>query len=143
MNLQVRWCGNTTLAFQVSQVRQVWERLPVFGICLGHQIIGLAAGARTFKLPYGHRASLADLFTERYNYATRAQREERMPIRVSVIGASGYGGAETVRLLATHPEVRLVHVTAETRQGQPLADLYPNLRGFVDLTTEAVDLAAI
>ncbi len=66
-----------------------------------------------------------------------------MPIRVSVIGASGYGGAEAVRILATHPEVRLVHVTAETRAGQPLADLYPNLRGFVDLTTEAVDPAVI
>lgn len=66
-----------------------------------------------------------------------------MPVRVSVIGASGYGGAETVRLLATHPEVRLVHVTAETRQGQRLSDLYPNLRGFVDLVTEAVDPARI
>ncbi len=66
-----------------------------------------------------------------------------MPVRVSIIGASGYGGAEAVRLLATHPEVRLVHVTAETRRGQALADLYPNLRGFVDLQTEAADPAAI
>jgi N-acetyl-gamma-glutamyl-phosphate reductase len=66
-----------------------------------------------------------------------------MPVRVSVIGASGYGGAEAVRLLATHPEVRLVHVTAETRVGQALADLYPNLRGFVDLVTEVADPAVI
>ncbi len=66
-----------------------------------------------------------------------------MPVRVSVIGATGYGGAEAVRLLATHPEVRLIHVTGGTRQGQALADLYPNLRGFVDLTTEAADPAAI
>jgi len=66
-----------------------------------------------------------------------------MPVRVSVIGASGYGGAEAVRLLATHPEVRLVHVTAETRQGQRLDDLYPNLRGFVDLQTEAADSVLI
>lgn len=29
---------------------------PIFGICLGHQLLGLAAGARTFKLPYGHRS---------------------------------------------------------------------------------------
>jgi N-acetyl-gamma-glutamyl-phosphate reductase len=66
-----------------------------------------------------------------------------MPVRVSVIGASGYGGAEAVRLLATHPEVRLAHVTAETQKDQPLAALYPNLRGFVDLVAEALDPAAI
>jgi N-acetyl-gamma-glutamyl-phosphate reductase len=41
-----------------------------------------------------------------------------------------------VRLLATHPEVRLTHVTAETQKGRRLSDLYPNLRGFVDLVTE-------
>ncbi len=66
-----------------------------------------------------------------------------MPVRVSVVGASGYGGAEVVRLLATHPGVRLAHVTAETRQGQRLADMYPNLRGFVDLETEAADPQAV
>ncbi len=66
-----------------------------------------------------------------------------MAVRVSVIGASGYGGAEAVRLLATHPEVRLAHVTAETQKGRPIADLYPNLRGFVDLVTEPLDAAAI
>ncbi|HEX9869167.1 MAG TPA: N-acetyl-gamma-glutamyl-phosphate reductase, partial [Candidatus Tectomicrobia bacterium] len=38
-------------------------------------------------------------------------------IKVSVIGASGYGGAEVVRLLATHPQVQLVHLTAETKKG--------------------------
>ena len=32
-----------------------FEKLPVFGICLGHQILGLALGGKTFKLPYGHR----------------------------------------------------------------------------------------
>ena len=66
-----------------------------------------------------------------------------MSVRVSVIGASGYGGAEAVRLLATHPQVRLAHVTADTQANQPLASLYPNLRGFVDLITEALDPAAI
>ena len=32
-----------------------YEKLPVFGICLGHQILGLALGGQTFKLSYGHR----------------------------------------------------------------------------------------
>ena len=45
------------LAHQVTQVQRLWGRLPIFGICLGHQIIGRAAGANTFKLPFGHRGS--------------------------------------------------------------------------------------
>jgi carbamoyl-phosphate synthase small subunit len=39
----------------ISTVRELLGRIPVFGICLGHQIIALALGARTFKLPFGHR----------------------------------------------------------------------------------------
>jgi carbamoyl-phosphate synthase small subunit len=41
---------------------------PVFGICLGHQLVSLAAGARTYKLPYGHRSQnqpVIDLATKR------------------------------------------------------------------------------
>ena len=64
-------------------------------------------------------------------------------IRVSVIGASGYGGAETVRLLTMHPQVEIVHVTAETQQGQAMSHLYPNLRQFVDQTMIAVDAQRI
>ncbi len=45
------------LPHQVAQVQHLWERLPLFGICLGHQLIGRAAGGETFKLPYGHRGS--------------------------------------------------------------------------------------
>jgi N-acetyl-gamma-glutamyl-phosphate reductase len=61
-------------------------------------------------------------------------------IKVSVIGASGYGGAETVRLLATHPQVELIHVTAETKKGAAMSSLYPNLRGFVDQMMVEADL---
>jgi len=64
-------------------------------------------------------------------------------IKVSVIGASGYGGAETVRLLATHPLVQLVHVTAETKKGAAMSSLYPNLRGFVDQTMIEADIERI
>jgi len=60
-------------------------------------------------------------------------------VKVSIIGASGYGGGELARLLAGHPEVELVHLTAETRAGEAMADLYPNLRSFTDLITTAAD----
>ncbi len=43
--------------YAIETVRSLLGRVPVFGICLGHQILGLALGAATFKLPFGHRGS--------------------------------------------------------------------------------------
>ncbi|HEY7875900.1 MAG TPA: glutamine-hydrolyzing carbamoyl-phosphate synthase small subunit [Actinomycetota bacterium] len=45
------------VTYAIDAVRGLIGRVPVFGICLGHQILGLALGARTFKLPFGHRGS--------------------------------------------------------------------------------------
>jgi carbamoyl-phosphate synthase small subunit len=45
------------LVDQVETVRGLLDRLPVFGICLGHQLAALALGLRTFKLPFGHRGA--------------------------------------------------------------------------------------
>ncbi len=39
----------------ISVVRQLKGKLPIFGICLGHQMISLALGAKTFKMKFGHR----------------------------------------------------------------------------------------
>ena len=41
--------------FQIAQIRKMVGSLPMFGICLGHQLLALAMGARTEKLPFGHR----------------------------------------------------------------------------------------
>ncbi len=42
------------LTGSIDAVRSLLGRVPLFGICLGHQILGLALGATTFKLPFGH-----------------------------------------------------------------------------------------
>jgi carbamoyl-phosphate synthase small subunit len=43
------------LDYAVATVRSLLGRVPVFGICLGLQVLGLSLGGRTFKLPFGHR----------------------------------------------------------------------------------------
>ena len=41
----------------IETVRELLGRAPLFGVCLGHQLLGLALGMRTFKLPFGHRGA--------------------------------------------------------------------------------------
>ena len=43
------------VTYAVQTIRALLGERPIFGICLGHQLLGLACGARTFKLPFGHR----------------------------------------------------------------------------------------
>ncbi len=50
-------------------------------------------------------------------------------VNVAIIGATGYGGIELIRLLRAHPQVKLSYLSSETFAGQSLAEVYPHLAG--------------
>ena len=54
-------------------------------------------------------------------------------IKVGIVGGSGYTGFELLRILSAHPEVRLTTITARGDNGTKVADMFPSLRGIVDL----------
>jgi N-acetyl-gamma-glutamyl-phosphate reductase len=54
-------------------------------------------------------------------------------ISVGIVGGTGYTGVELLRLLVDHPDVTIDAVTSRSAQGQRVADVYPSLRGRVDL----------
>ncbi|MDQ1733921.1 MAG: N-acetyl-gamma-glutamyl-phosphate reductase, partial [Pseudonocardiales bacterium] len=56
-----------------------------------------------------------------------------MGITVAVAGASGYAGAELLRLLAAHPDFEVIAAAAHANAGQPLADISPHLVSYGDL----------
>lgn len=58
--------------------------------------------------------------------------------RIAIAGASGYAGAELVRLAATHPFFEIAAVTSEKSAGQPVASVFPSLTGIVQQTFEAL-----
>jgi N-acetyl-gamma-glutamyl-phosphate reductase len=64
-------------------------------------------------------------------------------VPVGIVGASGYGGVQLVRLLVEHPEVELVYLGGESSAGKSFADLYPHLGHRVNLTVESPDLETI
>ena len=76
---------------------------PVFGICLGHQILALACGADTYKLPYGHRSQnqpVQDVYTRRC-YVT----------------SQNHGYAVDMESLPDNWDVWFVNLNDETNEG--------------------------
>ena len=66
-----------------------------------------------------------------------------MSIRVGIVGVSGYGGGEALRLCATHPTFELVYVAGEGSAGQRLVDRFPGAGDLGDLVIQKWDPAAL
>lgn len=58
-------------------------------------------------------------------------------VRVGVVGATGYGGAESVRLLLRHPQAEITYITSETYLGRRLDEVIPAFSGCTDLKCES------
>ncbi len=89
--------------YAIDAVRDLLGRVPVFGICLGHQIAALALGGRTFKLKFGHRGA---------NHPVQDRRSGRIAIT-----AQNHGYAVDPATLPSRVEVTHVNLNDSTCEG--------------------------
>jgi carbamoyl-phosphate synthase small subunit len=127
------------LVDEVATIRELLGRVPVLGICLGHQLLALATGLHTFKLPFGHRGgnhpvlervSGRVLVTSQNHGFAVAPSDERAATHESL-----YDG--TVEGLA-YPELRARSVQFHPEAGPGPHDACP----LIDAWVEEVRLAA-
>jgi N-acetyl-gamma-glutamyl-phosphate reductase len=62
---------------------------------------------------------------------------------IGIIGASGYGGVQLVRLLLEHPQAEIAYLGGDSSAGKQYSSIYPHLAHCVDLTVEKIDLDAV
>jgi carbamoyl-phosphate synthase small subunit len=93
----------------VETVRGLLDRVPLFGICLGHQLVGLALGLETFKLPFGHRGA---------NHPVRVTGSKRV-----LVTAQNHGFAVAPGDAAEVSHVSLNDGTVEGLEGDGFATL--------------------
>lgn len=79
----------------IETVKELMGKLPIFGICLGHQVISLACGADTYKMKFGHRGgnhgvldmniNKSFITSQNHGYAVSAESIENLDIKVNCI----------------------------------------------------------
>jgi carbamoyl-phosphate synthase small subunit len=87
----------------VATVAELAGRLPIFGVCLGHQIIGQALGAQTFKLPFGHHGA---------NHPVRDERTGKV-----YITTQNHGFAVDPARLGREVELTFLNLNDQTNEG--------------------------
>jgi N-acetyl-gamma-glutamyl-phosphate reductase len=63
--------------------------------------------------------------------------------RIGIVGGTGYTGSELLRLLLGHPQVQVAAVTSRSEEGMPVAEMFPNLRGHLELAFTRPDPALL
>lgn len=74
----------------IATVRSLYDKLPVLGICLGHQLLALAAGGETYKLPYGHRGGNHPVIDARTGKATMTSQNHGYAVQEASLKNSGF-----------------------------------------------------
>jgi carbamoyl-phosphate synthase small subunit len=93
----------TDLPETIATLRALLGKRPMYGICLGHQLLALACGAKTFKLPYGHRGG--------------NQPVKNLQHGAVIVTAHNHGYAVDAASLPDHLEATLVNLNDGTNEG--------------------------
>lgn len=81
--------------YAIAEIRKLFGKLPIFGICLGQQLLGLAYGGKTYKLKFGHRGAnqpiqevatgKVSITSENHGFAVDVESIKEHPVRVTHI----------------------------------------------------------